>query len=677
MTSTGNRSLSLASFVAVALAACTTSDNNNTPASTLTAEILEPAGSNCAAGGRRVESGADTDHDGKLDPNEVKTTKFECNPDPALARRAAWALTADATSQDHHSADLVNNAPVGNGRITLQRLGRSPYNALDFTRATSEIVDYNPVTKQVFAHDTRFARVGYYKLTTTGLTDHGEINPALNLTAEAPSPRYGVGVNSCAVADNTLAVAVEIFDFQERVHVDGYVSFYDVSGGGVPVFIKAVKVGPQPDSLVFTHDAKKVLVAGEGEATMQDKNGTETTAKDPEGSISVITRPAGGWKSVSNADTVTLWFQDFNDDGPRAGDRPPELHPIGPAGTTWSQMFEPEYIAPSPDDRTAWVVLQEMNAIMVLELASSDPSAEVPRIREIRYMGVKDGLLPGNEFDASDFDGLDPLSPDVTVHGRVRIANWPVYLLYQPDTIKAYTAVNGKTYYVTANEGDPRNEDWGWHENEKVGALKLDPKAFPGVDVDVLKRNDMLGRLMVTKTAGDADGDGLYENLYAFGGRSFSVWDEAGKLVFDSGNEMERITAKLYGEYYNDYSKEFLPEGNSPWKGPEPEALSIGKISVPKRGGGGNEDRWFAFIGSEKISGWWIYDITDPTNTEFVSYFSNRHPELSPDQDTEADLGPEGSVFVPAADSPTGKPLLIMGNEVSSTTGVYEIIVRP
>jgi 2',3'-cyclic-nucleotide 2'-phosphodiesterase/3'-nucleotidase/5'-nucleotidase len=230
---------------------------------------------------------------------------------------------------------------------------------------------------------------------------------------------------------------------------------------------------------------------------------------------------------------------------------------------------------------------------------------------------------------------------------------------------------------VTANEGDPRNEDWGWNENQKVSTLMLDPVAFPGLTT--WQRDDMLGHLQVTKTAGDADGDGLYENLYAFGGRSFSIWDEQGNLVFDSGSDFERTTARLYGKYFNGFIKEFLPDGNSSWKGPEPEALSLGKITVPKKGGaaGATEDRWYAFIGAEKTSGWWIYDITDPAQPEFVNYFSNRHPDVDPTLDTEADLSPEGSVFVSAADSPTGKPLLISGNEVSSTTAVYEIRVNP
>jgi hypothetical protein len=37
------------------------------------------------------------------------------------------------------------------------------------------------------------------------------------------------------------------------------------------------------------------------------------------------------------------------------------------------------------------------------------------------------------------------------------------------------------------------------------------------------------------------------------------------------------------------------------------------------------------------------------------------------------DLGPEGLTFVTASRSPTGKALLIVSNEVSSTTTVWQI----
>jgi hypothetical protein len=37
------------------------------------------------------------------------------------------------------------------------------------------------------------------------------------------------------------------------------------------------------------------------------------------------------------------------------------------------------------------------------------------------------------------------------------------------------------------------------------------------------------------------------------------------------------------------------------------------------------------------------------------------------------DRGPEGVLFIPAAKSPNGKPLLIVGNETSGTTAVLQL----
>ena len=42
----------------------------------------------------------------------------------------------------------------------------------------------------------------------------------------------------------------------------------------------------------------------------------------------------------------------------------------------------------------------------------------------------------------------------------------------------------------------------------------------------------------------------------------------------------------------------------------------------------------------------------------------------------KSDLGPEGLTFVAAKDSPNAKPLLIVGNEVSGTTAVYQVNIR-
>ena len=97
-------------------------------------------------------------------------------------------------------------------------------------------------------------------------------------------------------------------------------------------------------------------------------------------------------------------------------------------------------------------------------------------------------------------------------------------------------------------------------------------------------------------------------------------------------------------------------------KGPEPEALTIGTVG----------DRTYAFIGAERVGGIFVYDVTDPANSSFVTYVNNR--DFSTDESAAAgDLGPEGFAFVDKADSPNGEYLLIVGNEVSGTTTVYSV----
>ena len=69
--------------------------------------------------------------------------------------------------------------------------------------------------------------------------------------------------------------------------------------------------------------------------------------------------------------------------------------------STVSQDIEPEYITVSPDGTRAYVTLQEVNAIAVIDL--TDPSADRPI--SILPAGAVDFSLPGNEADFSDRDG--------------------------------------------------------------------------------------------------------------------------------------------------------------------------------------------------------------------------------------------------------------------------------
>ena len=166
----------------------------------------------------------------------------------------------------------------------------------------------------------------------------------------------------------------------------------------------------------------------------------------------------------------------------------------------------------------------------------------------------------------------------------------------------------------------------------------------------------------MAKDLGDTDNVGDYDELYAFGGRSFSIRDEAGNLIYDSGDSFEQITAIAFPNNFNASHTANALDGRSPNKGPEPEALTIGKAY----------GRTYAFIGLERIGGVMIYDISNPFTPVFVRYFNNRNFAETPALGKGGDLGPESVVFINEKESPNGKPLIVVGNEISGTTTLFQ-----
>ncbi|ASO18624.1 DNA-binding beta-propeller fold protein YncE [Actinoalloteichus hoggarensis] len=526
----------------------------------------------------------------------------------------------------------------GPGPLSLSVLGTHASGVYDASAA--EIVAHDPGRQQLFVVNAAAARIDVLDIadpTTPTLVSSLETVgvPA----ADGSAVGDGAVVNSVDVrADGLVAVAVEADPKTDA----GWVVFYV---DGEPR--DAVRVGSLPDMLTFTPDGDTLLVANEGEPA-------EDYSVDPEGSVSVVD-VAGVIGELTQDDVRTADFRAWDPDGGR--ELPADVRVFGPTTDPQrrvSENLEPEYVAVDATGATAYVALQEANAVAVVDIAAAE-------VTDILPLGFKDHSLPGAELDVSNRDGA------------IAIESWPIKGVYQPDGMAAYEA-DGATYLVTANEGDSR--DWaGYGEEYRVADL-VDEVAplcedafadFPG-GVEELVAEENLGRLNVTAADGLREGDEpCYEELYSFGGRSFSIWTTDGEQVFDSGADFERITAERYPEMFNSNHTENTFDNRSDDKGPEPEGVTVGTV----------HDRTYAFIGLERIGGVMVYDVTEPASAEFVRYVNNRDFSVDPESEDwrrAGDLGAEGLTFIAAEDSPLpDTPLLAVANEVSGTTTLFRI----
>jgi|AZIH01.1.fsa_nt_gi hypothetical protein len=521
------------------------------------------------------------------------------------------------TDDGDDGADGVNG--TSRSLIELNVLGTYQAPGDVFDVGAAEIVAHDAANQRLFV-----VNAGARTVDVLDIQDPSQ--PVLLRTIDATAE--GASANSVAVFGNLVAVAIEATVKQDN----GKVVFFNATDLGK---VGEVTVGALPDMVTFTRDGMKVLVANEGEPS-------DDYINDPVGSVSIIDLSAG----VAGATVTTAGFESFNTD--EAALKASGVRVFGPNATV-AQDLEPEYIAVSLDNKTAWVALQEANAVAELGIEAGVINAILP-------LGFKDHSVIGNELDASNRDS------------GINIRNWPVKGMYMPDAITSY-GYNGKTYYITANEGDSRDYD-GFSEEARVADLVLAPGVFPSD----IQNDSNLGRLNITTTLGATSdcaplaATECYNELYAYGARSFSIWSADGKRVFDSGSEFERITASLLPDNFNATNDENNFDNRSDDKGPEPEAVTVGTIN----------GQTFAFIGLERIGGIMVYDVTNPQNPEFVQYLNNRDFLVS-DVDLEAgmagDLGPEGVAFITAEDSPNGQPMLAVGNEISGTTTLYGIDV--
>lgn len=484
-----------------------------------------------------------------------------------------------------------------------------------------------------------------------------ELTTAGMSSADGASVPAGAVANSVAVrADGLAAVALEAPTKTD----DGWVGFFDLSGDE-PKPLGAVRAGALPDSVVFDDEGTHAVIANEGEPA-------EDYSVDPEGTVSVVALPEAV-QAPSQEDVKTADFRAFEGDalpegvrvfGGRedAGTGTPK-HPV-------SENLEPEYS--TVIGGKAYVTLQEANAIAVVDLASATTEKLMP-------LGTQD--VSEVPFDVSNKDD------------KINRANWPVKSFLQPDTIRSIE-IGGRDYLLTANEGDTRDWD-GYSEEIRVKDLGSEKKGLAPIcesvvegmtnpdgspmTIEDLQKEENLGRLTITKADGLNEDGSCYETIYGVGGRSFSIFDTDGKQVFDSADDFERITAEVLPKNFNSNNSESNFDNRSDDKGPEPEAIEVGQIG----------EKTYAFIGVERIGGIFVYDITDPAKSEYVTYVNNRNFAVQPEDNVAeaGDSGPESIVFVPSADlkadgaATAGEAgnagMLIVGNEVTGSTTFYAV----
>ncbi|MGH2749740.1 MAG: choice-of-anchor I family protein [Actinomycetota bacterium] len=521
---------------------------------------------------------------------------------PLIAVLASIAVVLPASS----------TTAAARGRISLEVIGT--FRTGVFAESAAEIVAHDPESQRLFVVNANAGVVDILDIEDpTSPEKVGVIEPG----------DLGAQINSVDIDDGVVAVAIEPHPNQNP----GRVAFYDTAG----VLLSDVQVGSLPDMLTFTPDGSKVVVANEGEPDGYCAGGV-----DPPGSVSIIDL-SGGAAGVEQSDVATASFERFNKQRDRLVRRGVRI--FGP-GATVAQDLEPEYVAVAKNSSRAWVSLQENNALAVVNLSRA-------RVTDILSLGLKDHSRRNRGIDASDDDG------------EINIQRWPVRGVYMPDALDAIKH-KGRQFILSANEGDARDYEC-FAEEERVEDVTLDESVFE--DADELQQEASLGRLTVTTTA-PQNRDGEFQELHAFGGRSFSVWNASGRLVFDSGDDFEQVTADALPEDFNsDNEANDSFDNRSDNKGPEPEAIEIGQVG----------SRTYAFIGLERVGGVMIYDVQNPRKPRFVDYVNNRDFDGDPEADTAGDLGPEGLTLIADSDSPNGRPLLVVANEVSGSTTIYEV----
>ncbi|MBT9243396.1 choice-of-anchor I family protein [Vibrio splendidus] len=528
-----------------------------------------------------------------------------------------------------------------------------------FDTSAAEIVSYDSCTDKLYVVNAQAQKVDVLSMDSDSApTSEGYID--LQSAAAASGINIGAA-NSVSTHQGLVAVAIENADKQQN----GIIALYR---SDTLELITTYTAGALPDMVSFSKDGRYIASANEGEPNAD-------YSIDPEGSVTLVDLTNGPLQA-----TVTqIDFKAFNQGQPRHAELTDKVRISAPNATV-AQDLEPEYLT-FADNGKLYVALQENNALAAIDVASAQVDA---------ILGLGGKPWDSAKLDASNKDkNIGNLQSYAMLEG-----------LYMPDSITSYS-VDGNTYIATANEGDGREygikttqqmcdekgfewdgDDYQGTENyttekdfciayvDEVRGKKLDVDANHRL-AGALKDNKQLARLKVIKPQGTLAAD---QKVQAFGSRSFSIWDESGELVFDSGDDFARIVLEQDPANFNSTNDNNQSgDDRSDDKGVEPEAIEVAEIN----------GKHYAFVGLERQGGIMVYDVTQPKSASFISYLNNRDftqpvcTKVDEDGDCDndiynskaGDLGPESIKYF----TRSGNHFIAVGNEVSGSTSVYRV----
>ncbi len=370
------------------------------------------------------------------------------------------------------------------------------------------------------------------------------------------------------------------------------------------------KTCPGLDMVTFTPDGKFLLGACEGAPA-------DDNSSDPEGAVLLL--------SVEKMQVQLLQFSHLDSTKLIASG----VRTSGPA--SFFKSLEPEYITISEDSRTAYVSLQENNAIAKIDI----PNA---KISEVFGLGTLDHSQKENAIVVRKGE-------------KIIWDNLPLLGLRQPDGIALFQHKNNH-FIITANEGADMDYSF-WKDalkwKKRIVGENLDKKVFtPEIE-------EALSDIKLSKDACKKNSNGECEAFYSYGTRSISLFDgKNGKLIWDSGSLIEKKMKQIAPKYFNWNSKKGKVKVNarSNSKGSEPENVVVGEVS----------GKLYAFVALERMSGIIVFELKNGENPQYKAFFMDSQ-----------DRGPEGLLFIPKEKSPIKTPLLVVSYEYGGSLVIYSI----